>query len=158
MGLYAQSTEVPADRTMQHIKQELARYGADSFMYAEEPGRAMIQFRYQGRSVRFTIEFSDVEEFRQSPAGRRERTDDSAIRLWDQSCRQKWRALYLFVKAALEAAHGGIMSFDDVFLPFLVLPNRMTVAEAMRPEIESALAKGIMPRLGIEAPSKKDAV
>jgi len=149
--LYARNTEVPVDRSITHIKRELLRYGADAFTFGEEARRAMVQFRYKGRTVRFTIDFPEEAEFRQSERGR-PRNEALSLRLWEQACRAKWRALYLFVKAALEAAHGGIVSFDDVFLPFLLLPNDRTVGETMRAGIEAAVSRGQMPRLTLGAP------
>jgi len=154
MTIYAANTDVPVDRSQLQIKRELQRYGADSFMFCEEPARAMIQFRYQGRSVRFIIEFPDRNSprFTKSAKQKRPRDEAFAFRAWEQACRQKWRALHLFVKAALEAAHGGIVTFDDVFLPFLVLPNDRTVGEHLRPMIDKAVKQGLMPRLQIGAP------
>lgn len=64
-----------------------------------------------------------------------------------QQVRSRWRALFLVIKAKLEAIDLGIMTIEDAFLADTILPNRQTVAEVMRPQIESAYETGNMPPL-----------
>jgi len=125
VSLYAQATSVSVERTQAAIKRETQRYGADSFMLGEEGDRAQVQFRIRGRSVRFHLELPDkrLDRFQRTPGGRRTRDESGAWRAWEQACRQKWRALHLFVKATLEAQHDGIIDFDEAFLPYMVMPD-----------------------------------
>lgn len=157
MSLYAQSTEVSVERTQASIKRETSRYGADSFMLGEEGARALVRFRINGRSVQFTLELpSKAEErFWKTPGGRRKRDEAGAWKAWEQACRQKWRALHLYVKALLEATHDEIIPFDEAFLPFLVLSDETTVGQRMAPAIAKAIENGTMPRLGLPMPGGK---
>lgn len=160
MGLYAQNTVVPVERAQAEIKRELVRYGAESFTIGEELKRAMVQFLIHKRSVRFVIDLPNRDEDRFLYTDRRNlrRSDADARKEWDKACRSRWRALYLFCKAALEAVHEGIADFDEVFLPYLVLPNGQTVGGHMKPLIHRAISNGVMPRLSIPGPKGDDVV
>lgn len=66
---------------------------------------------------------------------------------WEQSCRERWRAVVLLVKAKLELARLGVSTVEREFLADLVLPDGQTLHTAMRGPIADALANGRMPRL-----------
>jgi hypothetical protein len=59
----------------------------------------------------------------------------------------RWRALFLVIKAKLEAIDVGILTIEEAFLADTVLPDRHTVAEVMLPQIEGAYTSGTMPPL-----------
>ncbi len=62
-------------------------------------------------------------------------TPDQQESLWDQACRQRWRALALAVKAKFEAIAAGISEFEEEFLAYVVDPgSRQTVGELLRPQ------------------------
>jgi len=63
------------------------------------------------------------------------------------TCRQKWRALALVIKAKLEAVESGISVFEDEFMAAIVMPNGRTVSEEIRPRIAAAYESGNMPAL-----------
>ena len=50
------------------------------------------------------------------------------------------------IKAKLEAIDIGILTLEDAFLAETILPDRQTVADYMRPQIESAYKSGEMPK------------
>ena len=64
---------------------------------------------------------------------------------------QRWRALLLVVKAKLEAVEAEIATFEEEFLPHIVLPNGRTVGEMALPEIERAYQGGRTPALLLPA-------
>lgn len=127
MAEYASRTRVPADRTRLQIEDMMRRRGADQFFSGADGERAVLAFRLQQRHIRFSL-----------PLGRdlsRQRID------------ARWRALWLVVKAKLEAVDIGIISVEDAFLADTILPDRQTVAEYMAPQIDAAYASGKMPPL-----------
>lgn len=127
MAEYAARTRVPADRTRLQIEDMMRKRGADQFFSGSDGNRAVLAFRLKGRHIRFSL-----------PLGRdlsRQHTD------------ARWRALWLVVKAKLEAVDIGIVSVEDAFLADTVLPDRQTVAEYMAPQIEAAYASAKMPPL-----------
>lgn len=60
---------------------------------------------------------------------------------------QKWWALYLVIKAKLEAVESGISCFEDEFMANIVLPDGSLVGDFMRPQIAAAYDMGTMPAL-----------
>lgn len=146
---YAENTSVPADRSRNEIERTLQRYGADAFSYGWEGDMAVIAFRAGGRMVRFTLTMPDKADadFTRSPSGRKARTDEQALKAWEQATRQRWRALALVVKAKLEAVESGITTFEEEFMAHILLPDGTTVGQFMGPQIETAYETGDMPSL-----------
>lgn len=146
---YAQRTEVPVERSEGEIKKILLRYGATSYLSGQQHDKALIAFEMRGRRLRFVLPLPSLqaEEFRRTPAGRRQRSDADQFRAWEQACRQRWRALALAIKAKLEAVETEITTFEEEFLAHIVLPNGETVADWMTPQIEHAYKTKKMPAL-----------
>lgn len=162
MSRYAATTEVAVEKSKGEIERTLARYGASSFGYATEPGRALVQFKASGRFVRFILPLPDPNEPRfvyRFYAGKQTESEISASKretLYEQACRQVWRALALVIKAKLEAVEAGIATFEDEFLAHTVLPNGETVSSFIQPQIEEAYRSGAMPTslLALAAPKE----
>lgn len=149
---YASRTQVGTDKPLSEIKTTVLRYGAKDFAYGES-GRAMVGFKVERPdgvtlAVRFALDLPDIEadEFSLTPERRRRRSDDERFRLWEQACRQRWRALALVIKAKLEAIETGISSFEQEFLAFVVTSNGRTIGDELIPKLERA-CKGNVPLL-----------
>lgn len=145
---YANSTEVPSDRSRLEIERTLARYGADRFAYGWNQNDAMIGFETRGRQIKFVLPLPDRDsrEFTRTPTGQT-RASSAANAAFEQSVRQRWRALALVIKAKLEAVEAGIVTFEDEFSMHMVLPNGQTVREIVLPAIEKAYLTGQVPTL-----------
>lgn len=152
MTRYAENTDVSSDRSRAEIERTLTRYGATSFTYGWEEGRAAIQFVMEGRQVRFILPLPDrnAREFTHTPARNTLRSQAAAEAAYEQAVRQRWRALALMVKAKLEAVSAGIVTFEVEFLPHTVLPSGNTVAQEVMPAVEQAYATGQVAPLQIE--------
>lgn len=148
---YAKTTTVTVESSRSEIERTLTRYGATHFAYGWNPDAAMVEFAAQGRRVRFVLPMPDRHDpqfttYTRSKYGPNiSRTDDAAYKLWDQACRQRWRALALVIKAKLEAVEAGISEFDSEFLANIVLPNGATAGEWLRPQIAEVYETGQMP-------------
>lgn len=150
MANYAQATTVPVEKSRMEIEQTLTRFGAEQFNYAHDhaQGKAMVQFCAKERQVRFMLTLPDKKdrEFTLHKKGYQQRTPEAAYKLWEQACRQRWRALALCIKAKLAAVEAGITEFEDEFLAHIVLPGNRTVAHWLRPQLEQLSETGEMPR------------
>lgn len=124
---FAQDTSVPVSKSRDQIVDLMKRAGADAFMFGEDAGRATIGFRLGGRYLRFTVPVPQSASL--------------------QLQRTRWRALWLTVKAQLEAVAIGLTTIEDAFLAETLLPDRRTIAEVMAPQIEDAYRSGKMPPL-----------
>lgn len=124
-GKFAMRTQVPISQTRMELEKLLQKYGADSFGYAQDGPRVVIGFRFEKRTLRFMIPMP-VEA---GPA------------------RARWRALLLCIRAKLESVACGIESFDEAFMPHVVMPDGKTVGQYAIPAITQALTEGKMPPL-----------
>ena len=146
MSKYAAQTNVSSELSRLEIEKTLIRYGAEGFAYASTQGKAMIGFSMNERQIKFVLPLPVLSEFRLTPTGRT-RTENSQYEAWEQSCRQRWRALNLVIKAKLEAVECGISVFEDEFMANIVLPGGQTVSDFMKPQIERAYISGEVPQL-----------
>ncbi|MFD3162833.1 hypothetical protein [Herpetosiphon sp. NSE202] len=149
MPHYARETTVSVQRTRGEIEQVLERYGATGFMYAWQNNAAAIIFEMHQRRIRFILPLPnrDSREFWYTPSRGTRRSDAQAREAWEQSCRQRWRALALVIKAKLEAIETQITTFEDEFLAHTLLPNGSTVGEWIQPQLEETYRDGRMPPL-----------
>lgn len=125
---YAAKTKVPTGQSRTELERILKRYNATGFMYGESQNQALIQFEIQNRRVRFHMPYPTKDE-----------------RDYEQSLRQRWRALVLCVKGKLEAVENGIETFEQAFLAHIVLPNGQTYGEFAIPQIDHAYEAKQMP-------------
>ena len=148
MSTYAAKTEVSADRSRTEIEKTLQRYGATSFVYGWEETRAAVGFVAHGRQVRLVIPLPDPSdrEFARTPTGR-PRSAVQAKQAYEQAVRARWRSLALVVKAKLEAVATGLVTFEQEFLAYTVLPNGQTLGEWVEPQIDQVYATGQAPSM-----------
>ena len=144
---YAEKTTVPVSRTKADIEDLVQKYGADQFISGYRNDLAMIGFSLAGRQIRFLLPLPDKQarEFQYTPGRGQRRAEDAAHAAWEQACRSKWRALYLIIKAKLEAVEAGISTVEREFLADIMLPDGSTAGEWMEPQIEAAYQTGQMP-------------
>lgn len=115
-------------------------------------GKVAIGFRRDNRMVRMMVPMPRKDDKRftnKTYAGRpahAQRPKAKAQELWEQACRERWRAVLLIVKAKMEAIDVGVSMFEREFLADILLPNGGTVEELMTAQIETAYTSGSMPR------------
>lgn len=145
---YAENTKVNSDKSKSDIEKILQRYGASSFMYGWQDTKAIVAFQMHNRHIKFILPMPDrnSKEFTKTDTGR-DRSESSQQQAYEQSIRQKWRALALVIKAKLEAVESGISEFESEFLANIILPDGQTVGSFMEPQIEQAYKTGKMPPL-----------
>ena len=146
MGKFASDTSVSVEKSRAEIERILSRYGAACFGYYCEPRRALIQFQIADRRIQFILPIPDKDSKRYTEHSRGQRTDAARWAMWEQDCRQRWRALCLVIKAKLEAVDCGITTLEEEFLAHIVLPDGRTVGQAAIPAIAEVYATGLMPR------------
>lgn len=144
---YAEKTSVSVAKTKAAIEELVQKYGADQFISGFKDNIAIVGFSLADRQVRFVLPLPDKAEFLYTPGRGQRRTDDAAQAAWEQACRSKWRALYLVIKAKLEAVDAGISTFEREFLADIVLPDGQTAGDWIHPQLEQAYLTGNMPPL-----------
>lgn len=147
-GKFASGTTVSVANSKAEIERLIERYGAGQFMSGWDETRAVIGFSMSQRQVRFILPMPDRNSPEFTTHSKGKRTPDAAVKLWEQACRQRWRALALVIKAKLEAVESGISVFDDEFMANIVLPGGRTVSQEVRPAITAAyLGEAVGPLL-----------
>jgi hypothetical protein len=144
MATYAKDTSVSSEASRAEIERTISRYGATQFAYGWAGERAMVQFVLHERQIRFVLPLPDQmdRQFALTPERGIRRTPKAQKAAWEQAVRQRWRALHLVVKAKLEAVESGVVTFEQEFGMFVVLPNGQTVGEQVIPAIEQAYLTG----------------
>jgi hypothetical protein len=145
---YAENTTVSCEQSRNEIERILQRYDATGFMYGWNGPNAVIAFQKQNKTIKFVLPLADKgdKQFWLTPTGRKRKDADGAYKAWEQSCRQRWRALALSIKARLEDVETGICSFEIAFLAFFVMPGGQTFGDWAVPQIENAYRTGNMPK------------
>lgn len=158
MAQYASKTSVSPGRSREQIQNELTRYGADSFLYAESAASAehgagaTIGFIVNGRRIRFDLPFPDREESRYD--GRNyERAASTWAKAHEQAIRQRWRALYMAIKMKLETVESKITTFDEEFLAHIVIGEEQTLGSILVPRIDEIYDNGDVALELLPAPS-----
>lgn len=125
---YARNTKVPVSRSRMEIENILARYKCEQFGSAMAKDKAMVQFKMASWLVRFVLPLPNSNE---------------------QDHRQRWRALTLTIKAKLEAVESRITTFEEEFLPHLVMPSGQTYGEWAVPQLKDLREKGTLPDMNL---------
>lgn len=150
---YAVGTSVPVEKTKSEIERMVtSRYKCEQYSTGTdyENGMAMVQFKANGRIVRFMLQLPDPndKQWRKPKRGQWSElpaTSPIVRDRIDQAAREKWRGLLLVVKAKLEAVETGIATFEEEFLAHIVMPNGRTLGTMMLPVVEQAYVTGQMP-------------
>jgi hypothetical protein len=135
---YAETTEVSVARSRAEIEEMLMRKGCQQFAYMADESKAAIGFTIQNRRVRFVIPLPQRSDkrFWFTPSRHTRRTEEDAYKAWEQGCRSRWRALYLAIKAKLEAVEIGITTFEEEFLAHFVTDDGRTIGERVIPALD----------------------
>ena len=133
MTSYANNTSVPIDRSMNQIRVMLKKIGADGTAIAESDNKAMVSFVYQGKNYKFFINYPSIDDdsVRLTDGGR-ERTQSQCEAEIDKEVRRLWRAMGLYIKAAIEAHNNQIIPLEKSMLSHMVLPGGKTVFEKVQ--------------------------
>lgn len=127
---------MPVERTRAEIERTLTRFNATGFGYGTSPGQAMIAFQTKERRIKFILPL-------RPPASMNSKQ-------LEQLVRYRWRTLLLTIKAKLESIDAGIETFDEAFMPHIVMPDGKTMTEHALPFIKQAYSTGKMPLLSFD--------
>ena len=113
---YASKTDVTVVRSRQQIEQLLIDHGAEGFLHGWNHEKDKIEFALRERVIRIEI----IRPVKSYP-------DLETQSKVEQADRQRWRGLYLVVRAKLEAVESGLAIFDEEFLSYIVTASGRTV-------------------------------
>lgn len=143
---YAADTEVPVVKTKAAIETLLVQHGAKAYHTGWNETHDKLEFHLHDQLLRFVLPrpnpsdkkiTHDRRGYLRPPAARQ--------RVLDQLDRQRWRALYLVIRAKIEAVEAGIAIFEQEFLAFIVGPNDLTIGDILIPRIQAGTAFRALP-------------
>jgi hypothetical protein len=156
---YAKGTQVPSATSRAEIERTLTRFGADQFMYGWKDDYALIEFLAQNRRIRFILPLPKKTEERFTMRKRYtsmvKNDADTIEKLWEQECRERWRALAALIKAKLTGVEAGINEFEQEFLAHIVLPSKETIGTWASRQLPAIYNSGQMPPLLPETTESK---
>lgn len=146
---YARNTTVSRTKTGAEIERTLARFGADKYAAGWEQDHGFVTFVYHGRTVTIRVPMPkrDDPQFLLTPSTNRRRTATAAKAEYDKATRARWRALALVIKAMLVGVEAGIVTFEEAFFGYTVLPGGATVSQHLLPFVNQAIEDGHLPAL-----------
>jgi hypothetical protein len=145
---YAKTTKVSTDQSEMQIKIMLRKHGALQIAFVEDEVRLGIQFVMNDRHIRFIVPFpkADDEDICFTETGK-PRTQAQIKAALEQSMRQRYRLLFIIVKAKLEAVQTKVVSFEEEFLAHTVMADGATVGDYIIPKVTLMYETGTMPPL-----------
>jgi hypothetical protein len=123
---YAEHSKVPVGRSREEIEQVLKRAGAEGFANAQSGNKAYVAFVYKGIGIKIKLTLPD------QPGPKAPKL---AIQRYEKNTRAMWRRLLLVIKAKVESIESGIETFEQAFLPHILLKNGDTVGERTIPAL-----------------------
>jgi len=147
---YASDTSVPVAKSRGEIEKLLRTWGADQMQWSDDfnGGKAMLRFTWDNEGTeymaRFTVNVPTANEVRDeavhATSGRfMQNKYDKAM---ERRGMVEHRELALLMKAIFVAVDCGLITAEQVFLPFLEGQDGMTVSERLLPELEKMLKRG----------------
>lgn len=126
------------DRALIELQRTLAKFGCESFgtMTDAERGLTIVQFKWSGKTVSLEASWKGYaaawcKAHPYKPYGQKTRQiyDQNALKQGQMSVCSVLRD---WVKGQVTAVECGVMSFDAVFLPHMLLPNGQRVIDKIR--------------------------
>jgi hypothetical protein len=112
-------TATAGERALGELKKTLEKFGCQSFgsMVDVERGVTIVQFKHQGRVVSLEANWKGYAALLLKHS---RRTQEKAI---EQARKSVCSVLRDWVKAQITAVEAGVMSFEAVFMPHMLLPS-----------------------------------
>lgn len=155
MKRFAEGTKVPIDQTRLELMILVReRTGSEAQVFTRD-GRPTVVFEYKRRMYLIDVPAIDPTDEAVTRTERgRPRTGEALKNAIEAEERRIWRALLLVVKAKFEMLRAVPVTFEQEFMPHLVLPNRLTVSEHFGPMIEEAVASSALPTSLMALPTR----
>ena len=140
---YVRGASVTCSASQEDIRDMLIASGAHGLRFVSVQGNAGITFSSADRRFRLVLPLPAPDP--QSPDPNRSplRPESSAseIKAAQDAARHCWRQLSLLIRAKLDAVDAGIVTFDEEFLAYVVMPSGGTVFQASARGIAAAYAR-----------------
>lgn len=151
---YAAETTIPIGKSKVDIDKLLREWGCDRIMWEEDlrTGAITLRFVWTSSGNRYAAKLmvriagEDVIRRRDSVLDKRTgRVNENKLRHeLERAGRSEMRILLLWLKAAFNAVEAGLMKAEELFLPFFVTKDDVTVAETIIPNLPALMSGGAL--------------
>lgn len=151
---YAANTTVSAEKSRAELETLLSKHGSTQrgIQVDDMLGVAIVAFVVDGNKFRIEVPLPKKQEGFGKPSERprgwyawsEDKRRQYFTKAWEQSCRERWRAVVLLVKSKLEIVRIGMSSIEKEFMADLVLPNGKTVQQQLAAQILGGKTKVLM--------------
>lgn len=130
MSRYANNTSVTVDRSMIQVRQVIIKGGGDGVAIAETVEGAAVRFIFDKKAYKFVIKYPlrSQEDIAYSGNGR-SRTKSQVDSAIENEKKRLWRAMWLYIKAAIEAHNNHLIDLNKSLMSHMLLPSGKTVYE-----------------------------
>ena len=137
-----ENTEVPVSRSQEKVKELIRKHGGFGTAFVSELDPQGRDGALEGFHAKVMINGKPyaIRVMARVKAAPRHLSDPQRGMFTTQQERRIWRVLYYHMKSVYEASDSGVMEFRELMLPYLVMNSGQTVAEAILPRIDAALA------------------
>jgi hypothetical protein len=141
---YVRGSAVSCSASQAEIELMLTGHGAYGFRCASEPGKAVVAFSSDERRYRLVLSLLGPGATPPGPRGASPGQGRSlqGSKSVQEVARRRWRQLSSLIRAKFEAIDSGIVTFDEEFLAYMVMPDGGTVLEESAPRIAVAYEGG----------------
>jgi hypothetical protein len=150
MARYASKTSVPVDRSMSEVRGLLLKNNSDAVAIAESKEGASVQFIFEGHPYKFLIKYPSPQDsdMRLNNKGQI-KTQVQIEKSIDDEKRRLWRAMVLYIKAAIEAHLSGLVNLKRSLMGNMVIADGsgQTMYQRLEYDIDKVKAN---PKLLIE--------
>lgn len=149
---FAEGTSVPVEKTRGEIERLVQSRGADAWRSEQDGRKASIMFRVKGTAVCFRLTLPDPADkrFWHDKGRYHRRTQAQHDGAYAGEVRRLWRCLLLAIKAKFEVVDSGIASFEEEFLPHVIVGGQATMADVLVPQL-AGIARGDAPTFQLPA-------
>ncbi|MEJ7933467.1 hypothetical protein WG907_04245 [Sphingobium sp. AN558] len=142
---YAENTTVPAEKSMADIVAVIKKAGGTRVAQMDDTDALAVQFFLTERMLRFRVPVATADQMPTRDNGNNRYTDiplSARQKKADAIRRQRARALLLVIKAKLESVESGVETFDEAFLPNIVMSDGSTIWERVCEPLALEYASG----------------
>lgn len=153
---YAENTTIPVEKSMNEINALIKKRGAERIGRVEEPNKFTVIFFLNDRMLKFCISapsWTDIDAHDEGNYRDIERPRDLRERLAEKVLMQRARALLLVIKAKFESIDSNVETFDEAFLPNIVMSDGATVMERTREPLALEYQSGKPMPMLLEGPN-----
>lgn len=143
MSRYATKTAVPVDRSMAEVRGILLKNNAQAVAIAESLDAASVQFIFENHPYKFIIKYPTFRDHQiQYTKSGKARTETQMHKEINDEHKRLWRAMVLYIKAAIEAHQSGLVNLKKSLMGNLVLSDGsgQTVYQRLERDIEKIRA------------------